>query len=60
MQLSIQGAEIGSLVLLAKPLRDTGTIWMQAGIESLHNKGLVPMNKWLKAWQNVQFLKWYR
>lgn len=43
-----------------KALCEAGVIWIQAGIESLHTKGLALMSKGHKAWHNVQFLKWCR
>ena len=39
-------------------LADAGVRWVQPGIESLHTEVLKLMRKGLKAWANIQLLKW--
>src|SRR5205807_6919523 len=34
--------------------------WVQPGIESLHSDALALMDKGVRAWQNIQLLKWAR
>lgn len=41
-------------------LRQSGIIWIQPGIESLHTAVLKIMDKGIKGWQNIQLLKWAR
>ncbi|WP_069997871.1 RiPP maturation radical SAM C-methyltransferase [Cellulosilyticum sp. I15G10I2] len=41
-------------------LKKSGVEWIEPGIESLHSKPLKLMNKGVKAWQNIQLLKWAR
>lgn len=43
-----------------KMLKDAGVIMCQPGIESLHSSALKEMRKGVKAWQNIQTLKWGR
>lgn len=37
-----------------------GITWVQPGIESLHSEVLTLMDKGVRAWQNIQLLKWSR
>jgi ribosomal peptide maturation radical SAM protein 1 len=37
-----------------------GITWVQPGIESLHSGSLELMDKGVRAWQNIQLLKWAR
>ncbi|MCL1972444.1 MAG: RiPP maturation radical SAM C-methyltransferase [Endomicrobia bacterium] len=41
-------------------LKKSGVEWIEPGIESLHSDPLKFMNKGVKAWQNIQLLKWAR
>ena len=41
-----------------KQLADAGVLWIQAGIENLHDNILDLLNKGTSSWQNVQLLKW--
>jgi ribosomal peptide maturation radical SAM protein 1 len=41
-------------------LRDTGTDWLQPGLESLSSHVLALMDKGVRAIQNVQLLRWAR
>ncbi|MBU1055143.1 MAG: RiPP maturation radical SAM C-methyltransferase [Proteobacteria bacterium] len=43
-----------------KIMSESGVIWTQPGIESLHSKILHLMKKGTFAWQNIQYLKWAR
>jgi ribosomal peptide maturation radical SAM protein 1 len=41
-------------------LVSAGVTWVQPGIESLHSDVLALMDKGVRAWQNIQLLKWAR
>ncbi len=41
-----------------KLLCNAGIKWIMTGMESLHSEILKLINKGLKAWQNINFLKW--
>lgn len=41
-------------------LVEAGVTWVQPGIESLHSELLGLMDKGVRAWQNIQLLKWAR
>ena len=41
-------------------LKDAGVLWVQPGIESLHDESLKLMRKGVRARTNVQLLKWSR
>lgn len=41
-------------------LREAGVLWVQAGIEHLHDESLKLLNKGTTAIQNLRFLKWCR
>ncbi|MGM0379445.1 MAG: RiPP maturation radical SAM C-methyltransferase [Bacillota bacterium] len=43
-----------------KMIKDAGVIMCQPGIESLHSSALKEIRKGVKAWQNIQTLKWGR
>jgi ribosomal peptide maturation radical SAM protein 1 len=41
-------------------LASAGVLWIQPGIENMHEKALKLLNKGNTAWMNVQLLKWAR